>query len=203
MDLGLFKRSRTAFWLWIAVPIVTVAVVFSALEVHVRRVEEDLAYRRSTMKALPEIEKRVRDAGEMVRRFSAAPEGKADAPEWVRRRINRFAEQSGLTINSLSIESGQAVIPAASSAAASKPAAVRDRGPAGASPVAADGLKVPYLDVAVGGDGKLFSIVRFLADVQSPESLIAVKSASLRMARGGSDPAYGGEFVLRCYLVSM
>jgi hypothetical protein len=185
MDLGVFTRSRLRFGAWIATPIVLIAGLAVSLRGYAGYVDQAFGQRRDVMRLLPQMESRLRAAQAVASRFAVAVHSGSDPADVVQTRLSRMAQQSGFVVNSLVVQRGDA-----------------RQSPAGkARPGAA--AKAPYLTVTVSGEATLAGVIRFLSEVQHPDALVVVESASVKTIGLVTEPLYSGDFVFRHYVLTM
>ena len=186
MDLGQFRRSRTAFWGWIVMPLVLVAVVYYLLHVYCTSVETGLQRRRAVLGILPDLQRRVTLASDVVRGFAMV--GGGQAADMLSSQINDTARRFGFIINSLRIDKVEP-----------KPAAGKKNKPAAALPPRTSRASQFTIDIA--GEGDLLALIRFLGQLQRPQSLMRAEKATLRLSRLQAEPVYDVELTLRCQVM--
>jgi hypothetical protein len=184
MDLGLFRRSKTAFWAWVILPGALVAVVLYVVHVYCSYVDEVLQRRLAFDKLLPDLTHRVAMARDVMAGCSLMPKGESLAAEALSAKLNDAAQRCGFVINSVRVDK---VEPEGKTKLSllKKPAKTV--------------TALPALQVTVQGEGLLAAIVKLVAEVQGPQTLVTVESAKVRAKRLIPEPMYEGEFVFVCY----
>ena len=191
MDAGVFVQSKVRLGLWIIVPLLLIAGLQVGVRTYARHAEDRLRESRDLMNVMPEMEVKLASARSVIGRFGVEAEGAVEASELVRRRVTMAGQQSGLVINSLSVEkesqplAGRPISLAAARAAASLPAGAES------------------VRVSVSGVGPLAAMIRFLDQLQGPESLATIESASVRTMDLVTEPMYAADLVMRYCVVGL
>lgn len=175
MDLGQFRRSRTGFWAWVAVPILVIGVVSYALNTYCRHVNAAQDSRKVFVEMMPEMTRALVDAKETAEFFRSGRGGATGSLEDLTSWLNEAAQEAGFVVNSLRVKKEEGDV--ASSEA--------------------------LQEVVINGDGRLRVIMKYLNTLHRPQSMTAVKSARLTVKQHDADPLYGAELVLKCYLLPM
>ena len=174
MDLGLFRKSRTRFCLWVVGPLVAIALVLLSWLLYYNLVSDALRKRELLTDVVPEMIKKERVAEETVTRFTFNRQPGMGLAEAVQSLVNQTAQDAGAIINSLSSSEKKL------------------RGGAGAAP----------LEVSIKAEGTLASMVEFINELQESRGLIAVELIELRRQRVAEDSLYECEMTLVCHSLS-
>jgi len=173
MDLGIFRRKKAIFWAWIVLPALCVVVAYNALNVHCTFVEDELHRREAVLSILSDVEQRMSVAKDVVCGFAVMGNGHTTAAEDISSRITELARRHRFMINSLRVKD--------------------------ASPT--DKEASPALYIELSGVGDILSLMQFLNELQSPQHLTVIDSASLQLQRRVADEEarYKGAFDVRCF----
>ena len=174
MDLGLFRRGKLAVWAWVILPALLTAVVLCALEVVCNYVEQNVAQQGTLARIWPALDRRLTVAADVIAGFAVLPSGEADMMEALGSRLNAAAQRHNFAIDSLRIDKDES--------------AAKDKG--------------RVLIMAVRGEGPLDAVMKFVGEVQAPQSLVAVASAKLKAQQLTPHLLYEGEFVFKCHDVA-
>jgi len=173
MDLGIFIRRKATFWAWIVLPALTVVVVFNSLNVTCTHVEYELHRRKAVLGILNDVEQRMSVAKDIVCGFAVAGNGRTTAAEDISSRISELGHRHQFMINSLRVKDASEINQGSSAA----------------------------LHVELEGEGDILSMMQFLNELQSPQHLTIIDSASMRMQRGAdkTEAIYRTELEIRCF----
>jgi hypothetical protein len=163
MDLGLFKRRRSVFWLWIVVPLILAISVHYTVFLYSQHTAKTLQERRTMARLLPDL---VDVLALSESSLEAFPSIRATAPQArsaLNTRVSELSAKHNFTANSVRINS----LP-----------------PAG---------PVQHLEVAIEGEAGLLSIMQFVNDLQSPESLSSLLYFTIRVTAFSPVPLYNCE----------
>lgn len=174
MDLGVFRRKKETFWAWIVLPILSVVVAYHALNVYCRFVEQRLHQRQAILGILDDVEQRMNVAKDVVCGFAMIGDGGTVAAEDINSRITDLARRHDFTINALQVK----------------------------DPEKAPKAGAHALLVSVKGEGNILALLQFLNELQNPQRLTVVDSASmyLRTQGDGGSAVYETELTVRCFL---
>lgn len=184
MDVGIFMRSKLQLGLWIAVPLVLIALLQIAVSAYTRNTEAVLKESGELLEVMPEMEARLASAQSVIGRFAMLSQGEMESSEVIRKRVADAGQSSRFNINSLSVTRNAA--PDTAAGATSKPGAA---------------LAVGTVSASVSGDGGLRALINFLNAVQGGEHLVVIESATVRSSRLVADALYSADFVLKYYVL--
>ena len=151
MDLGLFRRRRHVFWLWIVCPAIAVVGIHYAIFSYNRHVSESLQELRAMAELLPYMEESLAESELEIDRFDSIRITAAQAQASLNTRISNIASRNGFELSNLRINS----LP-----------------PAG---------PIHMLEIEVAGKGGILYIMKFTNELQSPESLMSLVECTLRV----------------------
>ena len=160
MDLGLFRRRRYAFWLWIVCPLIAIVSVHYGVFSYNRHVSEDLQELRAMAAILPSMEDSLAESEVEIDRFDSIRITAAQAQASLNTRISSIASRNGFELSNLRINS----LP-----------------PAG---------PIHKLEIEVAGKGGMLSIMKFTNALQSPESLMSLVECTIRVNTFSPSPVY-------------
>jgi hypothetical protein len=165
MDLGLFKRRRYAFWLWLVCPLVALVAAHLVVYSYCRHISEVLQEQRAMAVFLPFMEDALSASERDIDRFSTIRNTAAQAQATLNTRISKIASQHGFELSTLRINS------------------LKPAGP------------INKLEIEVEGRGGVLAIMKFTSALQSPESLMALIESSIRINKFAPSPTYNCAFV--------
>jgi hypothetical protein len=174
MDAGRFEQSRRRFWVWMATPVVLIALAGFTSRLYLQHTRRVLAERLALLAAAGPLEERLRSLDALLKNVVAESGRGAETADETTRRINQAATQSGFVIRSLNVEKETA---------------------------AAEGFAAQR--IAVQGQGSLAATIRWLAELQRPGLLLRVETIKLTALSLPPDDTVGGEFTLVLYLSSL
>lgn len=160
MDLGLFRRRRSVFWLWVICPLVAAAGIHYAVFFYCRHMAEMLQEQGAMAALLPDMVDSLETADDAVNSFPAIRATAADARSALTTRISELSLQHDFLANNVRIKS------------------LTESGP------------IQKLEVTIEGEGRLVSIMKFVNDLQTPESLMSLVRAHIRISAFFPVPVY-------------
>jgi len=163
MDLGLFRRRRVVFWLWIVGPLLAAVVVHYSVFLYCGRMSAMLQERQALASILPGLQESLSASQAAIDTFPSVRATATDARAALTTRVSELSTKHGFVANSLRISS------------------LTESGP------------VQKLEVTIEGEGRLLSIMKFVNDLQTPESLMSLVGASLRINAFFPIPVYNCE----------
>lgn len=175
MDLGMFRRSRTAFTGWIILPLVLVCVAFYLVHVYCSAVEQGLKRRRDFLDVLPDMQRRLTVSEDIVNGFALTGQGNGEAIDVLGAQVHSMARRHDFVINSLRIDK------------------LADQSTE----------EILVLEIAIKGEGVLLELIRFLNDLQRPQTLALLEECRLQVSKVSADPVYDVEMTLRCHCIAM
>ncbi len=150
MDLGLFKRRRVVFWVWVTAPLIAAGVIHYSVFWYCQRTAAMCQKRAAMAAVLPDMSDALRSAETSLARFPAIGATATDVRSALTTRIYELAGRYGVQVNNMRIKSLQAVGP------------------------------MQRLAVTIEGEGRLLAIIKIVNDLQTPESLMSLVRGSLR-----------------------
>ena len=175
MDPGLFESSRTRLWCWLLAPIALIAAVYVPADVFFRQTRQTMEEQAGTLALVPDMERKLHGATDLLNAFRVFEADSSRIADALSQRVNHAARQADFAIRSLSVEKN---------------------GTAGAN-----GPGV--FQIALQGEGSIAAFVALFQDLQTPEMLLTIQTAKIRMAKMPPDPVYGGDFVLTFHPVEL
>lgn len=168
MSLGKIRRGRLELAALILVPVGIFVAISVAEGVYCRRVESEIAMRNARLKMLPEMERRLGQTRECLKRFMTVTDG-ADGSSELSMRVNRSAQENELATRAVKLD----------------------------KPAVADGCGWADFRVTMSGEGSLKSLIRFVDEAEQTGTR-PIRVASLRMAAASLLPetVYAAEVVL-------
>ena len=164
MDLGLFRRRKSIFWLWIiAPPLLTITVHFCAY-FYCKHIDDQVSYEQALAQYLPKLESALNQSQKTIKPFCVFSGSASEAQSALNSRISQVSTTCGLVVNSLTINSKSTDTP------------------------------IQKLEASVEGDGKLLEIMKFIKALQSPTSLISLTRAKLTIRELYPTPIYHWSF---------
>ena len=163
MDLGLFRRRQSVFWLWVVCPLIAAAGIHYAVFLYCQHMAEMLQKQGAMAALLPAMVGTLDTADAAINRFPAIGTTAADARSAVTTRIYELSSQHGFQVNNMRIKSLQAV------------------------------GQIQRLAVTIEGEGRLLAIAKVVNDLQTPESLISLVRGNIRAGSFLPVPVYNCE----------
>ncbi len=153
MDLGLFRRKKTMFWLWIVLPLVAIAGIHYSVSTYCRHLAEEVQTRRALALRLPDLDSALSLSKLEIGKFSQISGTAAEVQASINTRISAVSAECGLIVNSLRITSESTK----------------------------DSLQ--RLEVSMDGEGQLLAVMKFMNKLQRPELLISLVNTKLRITK--------------------
>jgi hypothetical protein len=163
MDLGLFRRRRIGFWLWIVCPLLAAASIHFSVFLYCQRMAGMLQEQKAMAALLPDMAGALDNANSIVDEFPAIRATAAEARSALTTRISELSLQHNFLANNVRIKSLTAAGP------------------------------VQKLEVSIEGEGQMLAIMKFVNDLQTPESLMALVRANIRVNAFFPTPVYNWE----------
>ncbi len=164
MDLGLFKRKKIVFWLWIVLPLVVIVGIHFSVYTYCQHIAETVQTRRALALLLPDLDSALSLSEAEISRFSEISGTASEVRAAVNTRISAVSAECGLVVNSLRITSELTKDP------------------------------LQKLEVSMDGEGGLLAVMKFMNRLQSPELLISLVNANLRIAKFEPNVVYNYDF---------
>lgn len=163
MDLGLFRRRRSVFWLWVICPLVAAGGIHFSVYLYCGRMAEMLQEQGAMAALVPDMADSLETADTAISSFPAIRATAADARSALTTRISELSLEHDFLANNVRIKS------------------LTESGP------------VQKLEVTIEGEGRLLSIMKFVNDLQTPESLMSLVRSSIRINAFFPVPVYSCE----------
>lgn len=160
MDLGLFRRRQSVFWLWVVCPLIAAAGIHYAVFLYCRHMAEMLQQQGAMALLLPDMVGALATAEDAINRFPAIRATAADARSALTTQISELSLQHNFLANNIRIKS------------------LQESGP------------VQKLEIVIEGEGRLLSIMKFVNDLQTLESLMSLVRANVRINTFFPVPVY-------------
>ncbi len=167
MDLGLLRRSRVRYWVWMLAPVAVAVLVHVGTVLYARHATAGLSQRQAMAAALPELAQALDRANGCLGRFPGLSVGAAAARGALSTQVTETAQRHGVVINSLRVGNPET------------------------------GGVTGSLPVQVDGEGPLSAVLRFLDGLSRPDVLFSVESVAVKISRFSPVPIYSCEVQLR------
>lgn len=172
MDVGIFTRGRFIFWCWILLPALLVGGAQCAVYLYGRLTAEALENRRTSMAVVPELKRKVAAVDLLMKRLAPGRSGEMPTIEVLSTRVNDCAQRFGFSLNLLVFH----------------------------PPKVESGDTLPAVKVEVEGEGALVPLLSWLDEMQRPEHLLILDTASVRLVQAAPAPVYGVKLLFRFYV---
>jgi hypothetical protein len=163
MDLGLFKRRRSIVWLLIVCPLMAAAGIHYTVFLYSQHTAKALQERRAMATLLPDLVDALALSESFLESFPALHATAAGARSALTTRVSELSAKHNFTANRVRINS------------------LTTSGP------------VHQLEVSIEGEGSLLSIMKFVNELQAPESLSSLLSFTIRITAFSPVPVYNCE----------
>ena len=194
MDLGVFRRSKAVFSLWLLLPLFTVIAIDFGSAGFCFWAKRSLLQNRDMMQTigdLAESRQRAEDAlAALVQKDGALPATSQEISSW----LDEVASRSEFTVETLS------VIKSDGSAQKSK-SRISRRKQKQKKDVSKPQALVPYIGVTLKGQGSYLSLVRFIRDLESQYLLVHVTGIGIRAQGYDKSGTYVCDLTFNVYLV--
>jgi hypothetical protein len=160
MDLGLFRRRRFVFWMWVICPLVLAVVIHYSVYFYSQRMAGMLQEQRAMAGLLPELSGALALSRSVTDTFPHVRATAAEARASLTTRISELSNQHGFLANNVRISS-----------------------------LPAEGA-MHRLEVTIDGEGRLLSIMKFVNDLQTTDSLMDIVGTRLRVNAFFPIPVY-------------
>jgi len=153
MDLGLFRRKKIVFWLWIVLPVFVIVGIHFSVCRYCRHAAESVQQRQALALLLPDLDSALALSEAEISKFSEISGSAAEVQVEINTRISAVSAECGLVVNSLRITSESTKDP------------------------------LQKLKVSMDGEGGLLAVMKFMNRLQRPELLISLVNTSLRIIK--------------------
>ncbi len=193
MDLGIFRRSRAIFSLWIGLPLVTLIAVETGSAGYCYWARKRLSESRDRLRAIVELSACREDVSKALERVLRNDADLPDSTEAISSWLDELAPISKFTVETLSVSKSDGSVQGRRSSISRKKKASDppDEGHTG----------VPYLSVTLKGRGSYLSLVKFLRLLESEHLLVTVSGLRVRTAGHEKAGDYMCDLTFNIYLV--
>jgi hypothetical protein len=193
MDLGVFRRSKAVFSLWLLLPLFTVIAIDLGSAGFCFWAKRSLLQNRDMMQTIGELtesRQRAEDAlAALVQKDGALPATSQEISSW----LDEVAPRSEFTLETLSVIK--------SDGSAQKSKSRKSRRKRKQQDVSKPKKLVPYIGVTLKGRGSYLSLVRFIRDLESQYLLVHVTGIGIRAQGDDKSGTYLCDLTFNVYLV--
>lgn len=192
MDLGIFRRSKAVFSLWVILPLVTVVTVDAGSAGFCYWAKRRLAENRELLRTIGDLSDSTRAVSESLAKVLKNDEGLPATTEEISSWLDNITPQSKFTVETLSVVKSNG-----SAATTRLPASKKRKGKSTSDDYSA----VPYISVTLKGSGSYLSLIKFLRSLESEHLMVRV--SGLRVRAEGHEKAnmYICDLTFNVYLV--
>lgn len=160
MDLGLFRRKKTVFWVWIVLPLLVNVAVHYSVKTYCQHTAKQIQKRSALDLYLPDVDSALTLSKAEIDKFSQVRGTASEVQSAVNTRISDVSAECGLMVKNLRITSESS----------------------------SDPLKT--LKVKMEGEGQLLAIMKFMNKLKKQELLISLVNTRIRIIRFSPEIVY-------------